>query len=98
MLFRSLYMENVWLWTADHDMEDGGGGQETIFAGRGLLIESTVGNIWLSVILDIVRCILLTYVSSNNSVGTSSEHFTLYQYQFSNTKNIFAGFIQTETP
>ncbi|KFZ03364.1 hypothetical protein V502_11010 [Pseudogymnoascus sp. VKM F-4520 (FW-2644)] len=73
-----LYMENVWFWTADHDMEDQGGRQETIFAGRGLFIESTEGNIWL--------------------VGTSSEHFTLYQYQFANTKNIFAGFIQTETP
>lgn len=42
-----LYMENVWFWTADHDMEDSGARQETIFAGRGLLIESSVGNIWL---------------------------------------------------
>jgi glucan 1,3-beta-glucosidase len=30
-------------------------------------------------------------------VGTSVEHHTLYQYQFTNTKNIFAGQIQTET-
>ena len=42
-----LYMENVWLWTADHDLEDQGGSQETIFAGRGLFIESIEGNIWL---------------------------------------------------
>lgn len=31
-------------------------------------------------------------------VGTAVEHHTLYQYQFANTKNIFAGFLQTETP
>ncbi|PQE32591.1 glycoside hydrolase family 55 protein [Rutstroemia sp. NJR-2017a WRK4] len=30
-------------------------------------------------------------------VGTAVEHHTLYQYQFANTKNIFAGQIQTET-
>lgn len=30
--------------------------------------------------------------------GTGSEHFVLYQYQFANTKNIFMGQIQTETP
>jgi hypothetical protein len=40
-----LYMENVWLWVADHDIEDGTA-QITIYAGRGLLIESTAGSIW----------------------------------------------------
>ncbi|KAH7317231.1 pectate lyase superfamily protein-domain-containing protein [Rhexocercosporidium sp. MPI-PUGE-AT-0058] len=30
-------------------------------------------------------------------VGTSVEHHDLYQYQFANTKNIYAGQIQTET-
>jgi glucan 1,3-beta-glucosidase len=42
-----LYMENVWLWVADHDVEDPALTQITIYAGRGLLIESTAGNIWL---------------------------------------------------
>lgn len=32
------------------------------------------------------------------SVGTAVEHHVLYQYQLVNTKNIFMGFIQTETP
>jgi glucan 1,3-beta-glucosidase len=73
-----LYMENNWLWTADHDIEDASLTQITIYAGRGLYIESAVGNIWL--------------------VGTSVEHFVLYQYQLANTKNIFMGQIQTETP
>ncbi|KAJ5974954.1 hypothetical protein N7481_008661 [Penicillium waksmanii] len=43
---RGLYMENNWLWVADHDLD--GNGQITIYSGRGLNIESTEGNIWLS--------------------------------------------------
>lgn len=73
-----LYLENNWFWTADHDIEDAANTQITIYAGRGLLIESTAGTFWL--------------------VGTAVEHHTLYQFQFANTQNIFAGFIQTETP
>ena len=74
----SLYMENVWLWAADHDTEDPNLSQITVYAGRGLYIESTAGTFWL--------------------IGTSVEHHTLYQYQFANTKNVFMGQIQTETP
>jgi glucan 1,3-beta-glucosidase len=44
-----LYMENNWLWTADHDLDDATNNntQITIYAGRGLLIESLQGRIWL---------------------------------------------------
>jgi hypothetical protein len=42
-----LYFENNWFWTADHDVEDPTNTQITIFAGRGLLIESTEGTFWL---------------------------------------------------
>ena len=44
-----LYMENNWLWTADHDLDDSSNNntQITIYAGRGLLIESIRGIIWL---------------------------------------------------
>ncbi|KAK5118314.1 hypothetical protein LTR62_002827 [Meristemomyces frigidus] len=73
-----LYLENVWLWVADHDVEDPQLRQITIYAGRGLLDESSAGTFWM--------------------VGTAVEHHTLYQYQFANTKNVFAGQIQTETP
>jgi hypothetical protein len=72
-----LYFENTWFWTADHDVEDPNNTQITIFAGRGLLIESTEGTFWL--------------------YGTAVEHHSLYQYQFVNTANIYAGQIQTET-
>ena len=40
----SAYIENMWGWTADHDL-DGGNGQ-TISTGRGLLVEATAGT-WL---------------------------------------------------
>lgn len=44
---QGLYLENVWLWTADHDVEDANLTQITIYAGRGLLIESGAGTLWL---------------------------------------------------
>ena len=43
----NLYLENVWLWTADHDVEDPNLTQITIYNGRGLYIEATSGPIWL---------------------------------------------------
>ncbi|KAJ5494458.1 hypothetical protein N7463_010545 [Penicillium fimorum] len=43
-----LYMENNWLWVADHDLDGDGQTQITIYSGRGMNIESTEGNIWLS--------------------------------------------------
>jgi len=39
-----LYMENNWLWVADHDIEDPSLSQITIYAGRGLLLESQDGG------------------------------------------------------
>jgi glucan 1,3-beta-glucosidase len=55
----------------DHDVEDPALTQITIYAGRGLLIESKPGTVWL--------------------VGTAVEHHTKYEYQFVNTKDVFAG-------
>ncbi|KAI1322736.1 glycoside hydrolase family 55 protein [Xylariaceae sp. FL0255] len=42
-----LYMENTWFWTADHDIDDASNTQVTIFTGRGLYCESTVGTFWM---------------------------------------------------
>ena len=46
---QGLYMENNWLWVSDHDLDDARNNntQLTIYAGRGLLIESQIGRIWL---------------------------------------------------
>jgi glucan 1,3-beta-glucosidase len=42
-----LYMENNWLWTADHDLEDPSVTQITVYTGRGLYCASTSGTIWM---------------------------------------------------
>lgn len=70
-------MENVWLWVADHDVDDVDLSQITIYAGRGLLVDSKAGAVWL--------------------VGTAVEHHQFYEYQISQTRDIYAGQIQTET-
>ncbi|KAH8886405.1 pectin lyase-like protein [Thozetella sp. PMI_491] len=75
---RNLYMENNWIWVADHDIENINSTQISVFVGRGLLIDSTAGGIWL--------------------VGTAVEHHTLYQYQLVQTRDVWMGQIQTETP
>ncbi|KAF3196898.1 hypothetical protein TWF679_003893 [Orbilia oligospora] len=77
------YFENIWAWTADHDLDTPVTGRDTsatqisIFSARGILIESQ-GPTWL--------------------YGTASEHNVLYQYQLLGAKNIYLGHIQTETP
>ncbi len=44
----SLYMENCWIWVADHDIEPGANNQQiTVYAGRGLLVEGSQGPLWL---------------------------------------------------
>lgn len=40
------YFENVWLWTADHDIEDINLAMISVFSARGLLIESH-NPVWL---------------------------------------------------
>jgi glucan 1,3-beta-glucosidase len=40
-----VYLENVWLWTADHDLDSAGNTQISVYSGRGLLVEGK--NIWL---------------------------------------------------
>ncbi|KAI4204581.1 MAG: hypothetical protein LQ346_001590 [Caloplaca aetnensis] len=73
---KGLYMENVWLWTADHDLDDKTFTNITVYSGRGLNMQASE-RVWL--------------------IGTSSEHHSLYQYQFSHTRALFAGQIQSES-
>lgn len=72
----SVYVQNLWVWTADHNL-DGGSGITIISTGRGLLVESTKAT-WL--------------------VGTGAEHNWLYNYNFNQAQNLFAGLMQVETP
>ncbi|KAF8310396.1 beta-1,3-glucanase [Clavulina sp. PMI_390] len=42
----SAYFENVWVWAADHDLDDSNQGQIDVYSGRGILIESA-NPVWL---------------------------------------------------
>ena len=78
-----LYMENVWLWTADHDLDytrpvtDAVEDHITVYTGRGLYIDNVKGPIWL--------------------YGTAVEHHAVYEYQIVDSTDIVIGFMQTET-
>ncbi|PYH91880.1 hypothetical protein BO71DRAFT_442889 [Aspergillus ellipticus CBS 707.79] len=41
------YFENMWLWVADHDIDDAANTQITVGVARGLLVESTSGSTWM---------------------------------------------------
>ena len=41
-----VYMENCWFWGANQDIDDFNVTYVQVFAGRGLLVESEVGNNW----------------------------------------------------
>jgi glucan 1,3-beta-glucosidase len=73
----SLLMANNWGWVADHEMDLDDHNQIDIYNGRGLLVESNPGPVWI--------------------YGSSFEHSMLYNYNFANAKNVFAGHIQHET-
>lgn len=72
----SAYVQNLWVWTADHNL-DGGSSLTMISTGRGILVESTKAT-WL--------------------VGTGAEHNWLYNYNFNQAQNLYAGMMQVETP
>jgi glucan 1,3-beta-glucosidase len=41
----SAYLENLWAWVADHDLD--GNNQISVFNARGILSESTEGPVWM---------------------------------------------------
>ncbi|EEB99505.1 hypothetical protein MPER_00806, partial [Moniliophthora perniciosa FA553] len=41
------YFENVWVWTADHDIDDPGENRIDSYSARGILIDNTQGPVWL---------------------------------------------------
>ncbi|KAJ5491124.1 hypothetical protein N7539_002691 [Penicillium diatomitis] len=43
----SAYIENLWVWTADHNLDNGGSAYTVISTGRGVLVEATRGT-WLT--------------------------------------------------
>jgi len=69
----SAYFENLWLWTADHAIDQAGG--QSIATGRGLLVESTDPT-WL-VALGVEHNALYAY----NVVNAKNVFFGLVQVE-----------------
>lgn len=82
-----LYLENNWLWVADHDVEDPSLTQITIYAGRGLLDESAQGNLWLLVLN--FECGLM-----NTNANTATELVR----RLSTTRNTNTSLLTRRTP
>lgn len=77
------YFDNMWLWVADHMIDDpllddatNNMDQLSVYCARGMLIESTKPT-WL--------------------YRTASEHSTFYQYNFHTAANIYTTYLQTES-
>ena len=91
----SAYVENVWLWVADHELDLPTHNEVNIYNGRGMYIESK-GPVWLygtSVEHSQVRS--SSYSPRARPILTLIQ---LYNYQIANgAQNIFMGAIQTET-
>ncbi len=43
----SIYLENNWFWVADHELDLADHSQINIFNGRGVLVESSNGPVWM---------------------------------------------------
>ncbi|KAI9340761.1 hypothetical protein DFJ73DRAFT_946755, partial [Zopfochytrium polystomum] len=44
----SAYLENVWVWVADHELDRSDHNQISIYNGRGLLVQTSAGNpVWM---------------------------------------------------
>ena len=43
----TIYLENNWFWVADHELDLSDHNQVNIFNGRGVLIESSEGPVWM---------------------------------------------------
>jgi hypothetical protein len=43
----SIYLENNWFWVADHELDRADHDQLNIFNGRGVLVESSQGPVWM---------------------------------------------------
>lgn len=85
------YIEGVWVWLADHDVE--GTAQVTIYSGRGVLSESQ-GPVWLIGTGCEYPSLSVKLTQTDDS---AAEHHALYQYNLAGAANHYLGLPQTET-
>ncbi|KAG8878499.1 hypothetical protein FRB98_006108 [Tulasnella sp. 332] len=91
----SAYLEGTWVWTADHDLDDPDQSYDivpVIQSAHGLRINYSQIDVYTG------RGIVTETVAGPVwLIGTASEHASIVQYNFANARNVYAGFIQTET-
>lgn len=96
----NLYMENVWGWTADHDIDYHT--QVNIYNTRGKGPTLLIYKLFLCKSKHTNDFFATGFLCESKGpmwlYGTAMEHSVLYQYNFKNANNIFMGAIQTETP
>ncbi|KAK8029256.1 glucan 1-3-beta-glucosidase [Apiospora marii] len=78
------YFENVWAWVADHDND--------------FNVVSLTDKTSNRVSVYGARGMLIESEGPSWFYGSGSEHSVLYNYQFSNAKNVYIGHLQTEAP
>jgi glucan 1,3-beta-glucosidase len=95
------YLEGMWVWLADHDLDGDGSSQLTIFSGRGIYSQSQ-GPVWLigtaGMWMHFGFLVLMLTNSSFFFFSLIAEHHVLYQYHLDGAANHYMGLIQTETP
>ncbi|KAI7973940.1 hypothetical protein EIK77_001351 [Talaromyces pinophilus] len=74
----SAYIENMWGWTADHDL-DGQNGQ-TISTGRGMLVEATKGTWLVGTAMEHHTLYQYNYNGAQNVVSTFQQRYILPQF------------------
>jgi glucan 1,3-beta-glucosidase len=94
-----LYLENNWIWVADHDVEDPSLTQITVYAGRGLLDESTTGPVWL-VGTAVEHHVKYEYqfVNTQNVFAGQVRHHLCMIKRFTNEKHRFKPKQRTTSP
>ncbi|KAH7912071.1 glycoside hydrolase family 55 protein [Hygrophoropsis aurantiaca] len=77
----SAYLEGMWVWTADHDLDDPSYRQTSIFTGRGILSES-LGPIWMLILRVAEHAALYQYHlnnAQNHWFGLAQAEMPYYQ-------------------
>lgn len=72
----SAYIENMWGWTADHDLD--GSNTQTISTGRGALIEATAGTWLVGTAMEHHTLYQYNYNDAENVVSTFQQSETPY--------------------
>ncbi|RYO88204.1 hypothetical protein DL764_008763 [Monosporascus ibericus] len=90
------FFDNVWVWVADHDLDDPLNAEA--FNGKNGIPENVYTQSMTLVSIYVGRGVLIESDGPTWFWGGGSEHAQLYQWQLLDASNIVMGHLQTETP